>query len=366
MKELTYILGAGASYQSMPVVKTFDHRFSAFNVHFKGVLRKVAKTGLSDSILDRWSGTQLQSEFMAHQSFDTYFKKLFHKGQQSEINFAKKILHLYFLWEHLQKPEPKISDEIFHKQFQIDKRYDAMIAGLLQPIAGESKTFCKTNFITWNYDLNLLSSIKQFFYPDLTYKQLLEGEKKIKTDVENVWNIDDQFSIINMNGYFYSSLFDDETDIYNLDFTDILDEKITVNYFDDNYIDADANLIRFAWERSSSQQNKGDLIEIIAKNKIAHSIDIIVVGYTFPLYNRLIDMQYFNKGNITHYAENVQRKVYIQDPMADEIKNGTIKQFDLEESIFYHALPIKDCNSFLITNRIIDPSNIEKQFSPLS
>lgn len=30
MAELTYILGAGASYQSMPVVKTFPKRFEAF------------------------------------------------------------------------------------------------------------------------------------------------------------------------------------------------------------------------------------------------------------------------------------------------------------------------------------------------
>jgi hypothetical protein len=358
MEELTYILGAGASYQSMPVVKTFDHRFSVFNVHFNEVLRKVAKNGLSDSTIHRWSGAQLQSEFMAHQSFDTYFKKLFHKGLKSEVNFAKKILHLYFLWEHLQKPEPKINNEFFHKQSQIDKRYDAMIAGLLQPIAGQSKTFCKTNFITWNYDLNLLSSIKTFFYPEEKYIDFL---KKIESPTPNIWNIDDQITIINMNGYFYSSLFDDKTDIYDLDFTDILNRKIISDYFDDNYIDKDANLIKFAWERNTNESNQANSIESIAKNKISNSIEIIVIGYTFPLYNRLVDIKYFNKNNITIPFKNAERRLSIQDPLADEILNGTIKQFDLNSQMFTAVMPIKNCHSFLIPNRIIDPVNIVRK-----
>jgi hypothetical protein len=34
MSELTYILGAGASYQSMPVVKTFPSRFPLIKVFY--------------------------------------------------------------------------------------------------------------------------------------------------------------------------------------------------------------------------------------------------------------------------------------------------------------------------------------------
>jgi hypothetical protein len=365
MKELTYILGAGASYQSMPVVKTFEHRFSVFNNNFRAILPNVLKLGFPDYMKDKFSGKELQLEFMAHQSFDTYFKKLFHKGQQSEINFAKKILHLYFLWEHLQsdfsKPDIK---EFFWKQSKVDKRYDAMIAGLLQPISGQSKTFCKTNFITWNYDLNLLSSIKTFFYPDENYADFLI---RIQSPTPNIWNIDDQITIINMNGYFYSSFFNDETEIYDLNFTDILNKKITADYFDNNYIDEDANLIKFAWETKSANINESryNPIEKIAQDAVVNSPDIIIIGYTFPIYNRLQDLEFFDANKITTQTlfdnnnKEIPRKIYIQDPNAIDIKASTIQQFDFLPKSFFDTqiIPLSDCTSFIVPNRIAKPAN---------
>ncbi len=37
MDELTYILGAGASYQSIPIVRTFANRFSQFSIFLKSI-----------------------------------------------------------------------------------------------------------------------------------------------------------------------------------------------------------------------------------------------------------------------------------------------------------------------------------------
>ena len=159
MQELTYILGAGASYQSFPIVKTFSERFRLFMIYFQK-LGDVYKTNSEikskfDTIL--YKIFYLNEEFKSHQSFDTYFKKLFHTKQPNEINCAKKILHLYFIWEHLEEVFYELKQgNSFNKQAKIDKRYDALIAGLLKPIANEAKSYCKTNFITWNYDLNLL------------------------------------------------------------------------------------------------------------------------------------------------------------------------------------------------------------------
>jgi hypothetical protein len=140
----------GASYQSIPVVKTFPKRFEFFN---ENVLKLFCN--YSSELSNSYTlGLNLVKEFQTHQSFDTYFKKLFHNNNSDEIQKAKKILNLYFYFEHLSQIAPKppkaIDDLLFWKESKIDKRYDALIAGLLKPVRGKLKVFCKTNFITWN------------------------------------------------------------------------------------------------------------------------------------------------------------------------------------------------------------------------
>ncbi len=88
-KELTYILGAGASFQSIPVVKTFPARFMKFSNFIVSLQSDYQRTLDYDSKvynnitkLKEWSQS-LQKAFKSHQSFDTYFKKLFHTVIQS-------------------------------------------------------------------------------------------------------------------------------------------------------------------------------------------------------------------------------------------------------------------------------------------
>ena len=84
---LTYILGAGASFQSIPIVTTFPQRFSSFiesvnnfanqnteNYTYQNSLRNLAVVG----------GVLLK-EFQNHQSFDTFFKKLYHTQDEKKI-----------------------------------------------------------------------------------------------------------------------------------------------------------------------------------------------------------------------------------------------------------------------------------------
>lgn len=353
MKELTYILGAGASYQSMPVVKTFVKRFTQFSSEFGGFLQ-----GTAIGNYEKPSGRLIAREFESHQSFDTYFKKLFHTGQESEIRFAKKLLHLYFLWEHLKMPDSNTEiPGVFHKKAKVDKRYDALIAGLLKPVKGKAELFCKTNFITWNYDLNLISSIKQFFYPDLTYKQMFE---KVKTDQGNVWNIDDQFSIINMNGYFYSSFLNEEINFNYIDFNQIIKRKITKEYFNDSFVDEDAELIKFAWEENIDLSANSQSASFFAKGRIRSSQNIVIIGYTFPLYNRLSDFTFFNNDflkDFYHFSTETspeKGKIYIQDPVSEEIKSGIINQFKFDKGITDRFMTAqKNCDSFFVPGNIV-------------
>lgn len=351
-KELTYILGAGASYQSIPVVKTFAKRFEVFINYLDEYKKKSSSMPLPELKLSNEDIEKcrcLLDSFRSHQSFDTYFKKLFHTKKDNEIRFAKKVLHIYFIWEHLTNDiifkEPKNGG--FWKQAKIDKRYDALIAGLLKPTNEKTETFCKTNFITWNYDLNLLSSIKNYFYPDKSYDEFL---KEVTKSEAKIWDIDGQISIINLNGYFYSSLFKCHSTLDLLSVNDTITTKITNDYFNNLHLDSDSELIQFAWEMRNN-----DVIDLV-QEKIYNSENLVVIGYTFPLYNRLVDRNYFPPSLFTE----AKFTTYIQDPEAEKIRSNFISNFNVKALHEDKIITVKDCDSFFVPSNIHNPKPIDR------
>jgi hypothetical protein len=353
--ELTYILGAGASYESIPIVKFFPNRFNSFHNYLLSIssnpnvyeeIRNVFKEASEKA-------EEINTAFKTHQSFDTYFKKLFHTGEVGKISLAKKILNLYFFWEHLSKPSPKPQEyeqDIFWKQSTVDKRYDALIAGLLKPKNGKAEPYCPINFITWNYDLNLFLSLKNYFAPDVTIGEFL---KTIESDkYENVWKINNKITVINMNGFFYTKTLSDEKHLTNIrkEIYDMILNKLNKNYFSINYIDKDAELIKFAWESELDPQNVVSEVVKEATKKIFLSDNIVVIGYTFPLYNRLVDFEYFNGSTLA------DKTIYIQDPNANELKDSLITDFNIRIDRTTGAKSsIKEftkCDSFVVPSTI--------------
>ncbi len=338
--ELTYILGAGASYQSIPVVNTFPFRFNKFT-GFIGYCKN-DDNEVFGSVYEYCQ--KLSNDFLSHQSFDTYFKKLFHTNNIKEIQKGKKILHLYFIWEHLSdldNPELSLKSQ-FIKTAKIDKRYDALIAGLLSPEIGQLKTFCKINFITWNYDLNLFFSIKNYFSPDSNigafYKDIVVNEFE--------WNINNQISVYNMNGYFYSKFFQLKDSLSSLKTLDLIKQKVNKDYLQVLTEDKDAELIKFAWETNNTKSFEN------LTNSINRSANIVVIGYTFPLYNRLIDLKYFSSESLN------AKRLYIQDPNSINIVEDIKDNFGVKEKATYigdtmtKTTSIENCQSFFVPNSI--------------
>lgn len=350
MNELTYILGAGASYQSIPVVKTFSSRFKEFVSHIENLRFQYPHIYTSACNAVKIFSNQINS----HQSFDTYFKKLFHTKEIELIAISKRILNLYFIWEHLKedyeterRKENQFSERRefteydFEKKSKIDKRYDALVAGLLKPIKGKTEVFCKTNFITWNYDLNLFLSLKNYFSPESTIGQFKDSIQKSSFE----WNIYDQISVINMNGYFYSNEFDGIENLNrDLSFEHILMKKNNNGFFETEIVNKDAELIKFAWESELHQAK-------IAKEKIQASKNIVAIGYTFPLYNRLIDFSYLETNDLGY-----DKRMIIQDPNADKIRQNLLDLFELIEdgTLKQNLIAKTDCESFYVPANIYD------------
>ncbi len=134
--QITYLFGAGASAKSMPVVENLPKRFQGYLIF------------LLNSTLDRRFIQENQDflrEIESHQSIDTLFKKLFHKKQKGireQIVQYKWLFALYLLYEQIATPEiinNNLQGTTFNKPKSnfTDPRYEALIAGLLQPIMGK-------------------------------------------------------------------------------------------------------------------------------------------------------------------------------------------------------------------------------------
>lgn len=355
MSELTYVLGAGASYQSIPVVKTFSSRFSFFINEMKSTL--------NPAHIDRDTVLKFINEFyvelLAHSTFDTLFKKLFHSDNAGvTTSIYKQILNLYFLWEHFKSTEElkdikKTDDFTFKKEAKIDKRYDALIAGLLKPIPKKLELFRKVNFISWNYDLNLISSIKNFYFNGYAYKDVLEQIK----ESDKIWNVYNEMKIINMNGYFYSHFLDNIHDYYKANPEKYIRERLLeTDALISGKDERNANKISFAWEEGVIQKRERKGIIENAKMAIKASDTIVIIGYSFPLYNRLTDFEYFN-GNVLK-----GKTVYIQDPNAIEMIESIKSDFSIRtnnadmnfipQENFTEIKPIIKCDSFFVPNSI--------------
>jgi len=194
-KEITYLFGAGASFESMPLVKNFSERFRYF-------IKFLTHCDFQDDFIKACN--VFVSEIENHQSFDTFFKKLFHKNRQDHALHCKKILLIYFFFEHKvnireeekffknKRPDKFLKD--LGKSGATDKRYDALLASLLIPTNTKIEFFKKTNFITWNYDANLIQAILNFTgISDGVYS--FQNKFMTKKYFEN-----ENFSITRLNG----------------------------------------------------------------------------------------------------------------------------------------------------------------------
>ncbi|MFT3911452.1 MAG: hypothetical protein QM737_18660 [Ferruginibacter sp.] len=328
MNEITYLFGAGASCQSMPLVSNFPLRFKLFQetIFYIGNI----PPDLANEITD--FGKKVES----HSSFDTFFKKLFHQNKSNELIIKyKRILFLYLLFEHLVNHETikdrslfkKLEGNNLHRKYPLDPRYEALIAGLLKPVRGKADFIVNVNFLTWNYDANLLYALNSFIAPEEPFYEFITKRKS-----GNFFQISEQIKLFHLNGHIYHEMLNQ----YNSDNSFFEFENLLYSDFKDFANDC----IKFAWEQ---EIDKKGIQECIKKSK-----SIIITGYSLPLYNRAIDSIILNSQGLYN------RNLFIQDLNA----TGIAKLLDSDFNIRNQSLgdPIitltENCSSFVVPNSI--------------
>lgn len=340
MSKVVYLLGAGASYgkRKAPEELTNDDVslieeglpiVSEINEEIEYVIGIIDSIELDDGnyrlMGKKCEGDDLKEELISgfewmlkessrHATIDTFAKKLYLKGDNNNYGRLKFLLSSFFFLEQHLHP--------------YDKRYDTFLANILNmDYALPNDIF----LMTWNYDVQL----------DLAYREYNELGLSMVVPTETR-RIDPNSRVFKINGSanFYGQNYQDTIVIshtnFSILFTIILNQLSFATR--KGYYDGGTSDLLFAWEKE-----KYDKMSEMLYKKISDAKVLVIIGYTFPFFNRKIDREIFSN------MPNLE-KIYVQDPNADKIKISlkSILPSDKYTSLLHDEDLVYDTSNFFL------------------
>lgn len=293
MKDVTYLFGAGASFNAIPVVNDFYRSFDTYNtilnkrmksgpgfedrVKVSGTIYNYSYTEVAETLYKICSETYNKAKY--HQTFDTYAKMLYLTRNNAELKTLKIVLSSYFYYIQSFK--------------EIDKRYDHFLASIIQGIDVENPKFDifpeNIRILSWNYDLQFELALRKYLYKITDYHSLINKSNLHIDPISIRRNF--KFNILKLNG---SSLVSEgenttglfpTTDTYN-DETMAIRRAIqaaTVLLY--GQIKVEPKLY-FSWEGKFDTDEYPDSG---LSYQLANTEVLVVIGYSFPFFNRMVD-----------------------------------------------------------------------------
>lgn len=337
MANITYLLGAGASYQACPILNNLANAMIALSSrelnkdgeinHLLGTLKYTNFDELKHFKTDKqkilWYINYFGKKAHEFGTIDTYAKRLSLSDPKKEYELLKMSVSIFFdLWENFPERYVGIVKDSNGNKLAletIDKRYIALLSLFLERINTKVQLNNSIKFISWNYDLQLERAFKA---------HLRDGEVNTLSDLNQYYfnfredgsNVNDVFHLNGHRGYYLSKGRFIENSIVE-DFDGYWNEiDFILKSVNENRISFD-NSIKYAWEN-----NKNIVFENNLKDVLINTEYLIVIGYSFPDFNRAKDIKNFSFLNKSRVKE-----IVFQDPNADE---ETIKQIFSDPNFF--------------------------------
>jgi hypothetical protein len=302
-KNVTYLLGAGASKNAIPIVRNFGNRLRNLSDQLDASTDYKTIPNLHHF---RNSLLYLARNAYEFNTIDTFAKKLFLIGDFESLRTLKATLSVFFTLEQFDWNFAHITAP---RKPNIDSRYISLVSAFLQSSGEHIVLPPNVKFISWNYDLQLELALESFLA-----RRNADAFSKTMKQFGSFPGVDkaDNPTIVHLNG------------VAGL-YTENHQQKLLIDLVKGNsYKDALAELIQvythivsspiesedgvsfhFAWEDSS-----------VAKLARVHTCDIltktdvlVIIGYSFPAFNRVYDRQ-----NLSWFINNsrLDRAVYYQ------------------------------------------------------
>ena len=336
-KKITYLLGAGASYNTLPLVENFKVYLNEFlgyisdldilsdSQYFLGISNMYTQREYFELFKQTIEWMSDQSD--KHASIDTFAKKLLVTNSNDELRRLKAGLTSYFILEQIRR--------------QTNQRYDSFIASIIDHKKRRENLPNNINIISWNYDFQIEKAYTDYCSLTKNTDQIhallnlhpSNGANSVDSDIFGIYKINGTTNVYN-NGKSEILCLND------LDINDVIEKTIKIyaglierrpEYY---------SSLTFAWEEDPTAQDVISNAIISTKNTEI----LVVIGYSFPFFNREIDRK------IIQGMTNL-KKIYFQSPDAKDviIKFGSIlKDFKNSKGVKVDAEPITDVKQFYL------------------
>lgn len=361
-KNITYLLGAGASANALPTINEINSRLTQFRDMLYGYIsekqRNPATNNLPPAAHELFRDLDwLITNTNKHYTIDTFARKLFAiSSRHNELGILKRVLSTYFVYEqviisrNLILRKDKNGENIL-KQIP-DRRYDNLISSLIEDEINNTNILGNIKVLSWNYDSQFEFAFKEFWDFNNLHEthqilQVIPGkwifEKGGKMEIDL-----NKFSLIHLNGLagFKTIIGANSTTLIDrfASFIPSDDELLfelicfyaEITYNSKQDIESATQYFNYSWERKTKDHSFSSPFVYSAMNnsfRIAEITEIlIVIGYSFPLFNRTTDNLVISK------MKNL-KKVYIQDVYPEMVKDIMINSFSPLQEMTHDGYP---------------------------
>lgn len=342
MKQYTYLLGAGASAFAIPPVLDLPERIGKISAYLQNDVPGTPPPG-TELEFHRMKKEfcqeldQLLQHLVDQASIDTMLRRLFLK-ESKEYFRIKNTFATYLTIEN------KIS---LGKYAALDVRYDSFLGNFLS----KKGFLLPSNFrvLTWNYDLQWIKAASKYF--DINeFNGLMLQLRLCANDID--CSYPERFGIFHLNGLAgYVSdprKLPGKLSAYCQNLSEPLNCESLYQILDcHRSISKNKKSIPaicFVWD--SGNYLSKQTIES-AKKSTSSTDTLIVIGYSFPFYNRMHDRQLLSNMGLL-------KKIYIQDQdlaASSKVANKVKEVFDSDDK--YQIIPVEgDRREFFIPNEI--------------
>ncbi|MCX6558385.1 MAG: hypothetical protein NTW95_13300 [Candidatus Aminicenantes bacterium] len=346
---ITYLFGAGASAYAIPTIENIPEHLEEFYLYLDNIEDSPPGPNVSPQHYEyrpEKPSSQLKKDIKwlidnlkYATSIDTLAKRLFIKNSKDYFKI-KALMIIFFVFEHFRNLGDKDNDPTLKYKPQntairkIDPRYDNFFAFLIQK---EIDDLPNIKILSWNYDMQFEMAFDEYsglgnFIKNQIYLQIFPSHEVRGFDKSH-------FGIVKLNGSLQIQRKDDN--ILPLLY---LDKSLQMYSLVRNLINDYVSLIErdrpnpylfFSWENKDINiQTKKIAYEIASETDV-----LIVIGYSFPYFNRAWDREIFG-------GMRQLQKVYFQAPSND--LDNYFSRFKAINSLIPYHEDISDLGQFFI------------------
>ena len=278
--KLVYYIGAGASAKALPVAKCMPDRMERLVAFLRAGCFDLQGR---DEVLDRiCQEMESLADRATRSSVDVLARRYYLQGKTDELRNLKFALSAFLLVEQARRPP--------------DPRYGDFFAYLVdRDTRGRLAMPADIRVISWNYDEQFERSFAEFF-AESSY----QIRRQVDRDLQVVPSVgtergterrayDDIFSIFKVNGS--AGVRDTgchltvNPDTYVHEERDLSPTvRFIIHFYEQVYVEGHMPSLQFVWEDNSRRECELERIE-----RFAPVDSVVVVGYSFPLFNRDLD-----------------------------------------------------------------------------